>query len=197
MFGAWSIIRSVLYLILNTDQFRSELGLEIIDNWSFAAVIVVAFTLLGLSLLLRLYVGLSARAEGSGKTRSCFYIIAACVMAAVTVVNFALYIPSLTTSALFTMVVSIVVDVTSMINLAELIISAIMLRKLTAQEAVRETDRKIAPEKGTKRGPDTVWPQLFPDDGLSGVLGPDLTDALMGEELPGPREKEQREDAAG
>ena len=87
VFSIWTLIKTVGMTLMNwTDiltELRSVQGLDdpsISDTALFTILMIVLLIYLGGGILLRLFVGLSAIAEGLGKRRSILYILAAAFM---------------------------------------------------------------------------------------------------------------------
>ncbi len=135
-FGVWSMLKTYLYMLVDPIP----LTLEVPEEYRKAALVVayglVTFFLL-IDLGLRLYVGLSARAEGIGQKKGKAYIVLAVLML---IVNIASWLAYLFTydykggdAALVDYVVSLVVDLTSIVLLAQLIYNAVLVRRLSRQ----------------------------------------------------------------
>ena len=134
-FGVWSMLKTYLYMLVDPI-----LILEVPEQYRKTALVVayglVTFFLL-IDLGLRLYVGLSARAEGIGQKKGRAYIVLAVLML---IVNIASWLAYLFTydykggdAALVDYVVSLVVDLTSIVLLAQLIYNAVLVRRLSRQ----------------------------------------------------------------
>lgn len=130
-FGFWSVIKSISFLLFNTDYVREQLG----DTGEVPEGLLLALTYLFVGLVLladlafRLFIGRSARAEAGGRRRGWVYLAAAgilCVMYAVSVpAAFALG----GTTDLLDTVISALVDLTSAVMLLELIIAAVRVKR--------------------------------------------------------------------
>ena len=134
-FSVWNILKIMLYVFVSPVQFLPfDLSLEyggiakLIFCFLFGIVLLFDF-------LLRLYIGLCARAESIGRRRSCAYIVAAAVLLVFTA---ALYInmwfthtdSRLGNQAAADYYVSLFVDITAMIMLGDLIFTAVRARML-------------------------------------------------------------------
>ena len=142
IFGLWSIIRVVLQAFFNNGtKVENEAtptitagGAEIpVDaGWIVVAVLIAIFGFLIVEVGLRLFVGFSARSEAMGKKKSIAYIIVAGIL-----------IPFYAFSAVYNimtmnfldgyvidMIITIILDVSSLIALIELFVSGIRLRGL-------------------------------------------------------------------
>jgi hypothetical protein len=136
-FGLWSVVKSIMYLMVNPFQyFRSDDVPQEFQLIVMAVVYGIAALLVGLDVGLRIFVGLSARAEARGKKKSRAYIIVAAVMAAGNLLLFlgtlllAATTPDAVTGNLLDTLVSAVVDVTALITLFELVFTARRVQRL-------------------------------------------------------------------
>lgn len=136
-FGLWSIVKSIMYLLVNPFQyFRSDDVPQEFQLIVMAVVYGIAALLVGLDVGLRFFVGLSARAEARGKKKSRAYIVVAAVMAAGNLLLFlgtlllAATTPDAVTGNLLDTLVSAVVDVTALITLFELVFTARRVQRL-------------------------------------------------------------------
>ena len=135
-FGVWSMLKTYLYMIVDPIPMTFDVPEQFQQTaLVMAYAMVTAFLLIDLAL--RLYIGLSARAEGLGSKKGKAYII---VTALMLVVNIAAWIVYLFMydyrdgyEALMDYVVSLVVDFTSIVILAQLIYNAILVRRLSRQ----------------------------------------------------------------
>ena len=137
-FGVWNVLKTMLYI------FTSPVNFVVVDDaGEYGAVVSLIFyvllgLLLALDLSLRLYIGLSARAEGRGRRKGSGYIIAAAVLFAMTA---AYYVAAWVThsntrlenQAALDYYVSMFVDITAMIMLGDLLYTALRARKLEKQ----------------------------------------------------------------
>ncbi len=140
LFGAWSAAKTMLYFIVR-PELNVDFGPEY-DPRTVLLIEIVAFGFVGLillgDLLLRLYVGRAARAEGMGRRRSSAYLYITGVMILFSVFSAgsSLYF-SLTGAGdsqnLLDFAVSFVVDVTSIAIMTRLIVTARRVRRLRAE----------------------------------------------------------------
>ena len=135
-FGLWSVLKTYLYTWV--DPIIKEIDTE--EQYKMAATIL-AYVMISIILAadfgLRLYVGMSARAEGMGKKKGRAYIVVAALMLFVSVM---LWLASLgfvqsraEKEALMDYIVSMVVDLTSIAILARLVYNAVKVRQLLRQ----------------------------------------------------------------
>ena len=131
-FGAWSLIKTMLYALLNRE-LRETVPEELAGSFLFYAVLIVMVLIIGaLDTGLRLYVGLSARAEGKGKVKGRGYLIAAFVLAVLLLfsIGSSLYHGYNSVDSAFDTGVAILLDLTSLGAVAETICAALTVRKL-------------------------------------------------------------------
>lgn len=126
VFGLWSVIKTLLVLFMQEDT---------LDDIPDSTVIrVIFFAILGVvllvDLLLRLFVGLSARAEGFGKKKSVVYIIFAFLLAIVSLVSVVMIFFDMDETSIDELIVSVIVEGTSLIVVIELLVAAFNVKKL-------------------------------------------------------------------
>jgi hypothetical protein len=74
VFGFWSIIKLATYLILNIPIYDLS-EIEDMDQSDLPIVMGMLYVMLAIDVVVRLIVGLNARAEGRGRKRSSLYLI--------------------------------------------------------------------------------------------------------------------------
>ena len=126
LFGLWSLIKfTISYLVY---------GIEIEDP-SDTLIVTLShafyWTVLGLAVLLRLYIGKSARSESEGKHKNAFYLILSGVIVLIDALAIGLecYLMLTEGRGVLTFLITMVVDTTSLIVLIELMVNAIAIRK--------------------------------------------------------------------
>lgn len=125
-FGAWAFIKFMLTNTLFGDRIDEGLSapVSLIVNilvWGFSALI----------LFLRIYVGLSARSESKGNRKTCFYIILTGIMAFFGFASIMIEIALLffATERLLHLIITMIIDITSLTILIELMVNAIRIRR--------------------------------------------------------------------
>lgn len=180
-FGMWSIVRAAIYYFLNplvvTDYIKEadlakimnlgdEEGLQIITDNLQLIITVGILLLLGFDLLMRLYIGLSARKDGRGFKKSWLYIAVAWFMAISLFNNIATTIDDFFNPIIQAVVensdtalevtgkrgdqaasVSIIVDITSLLVLLEVGTCSIMVRRLRKKLGIKPVKKRIKGEK--------------------------------------------------
>ena len=134
-FGVWSILKTMLYMYMNVIRLDvTDIPPEYQRGATIAAYIMYAiFLLIGLSL--RLYVGMKARAAGNGQRQRLTYIVVAGVLLSFGVLSLMLVLFSRTSGrmenqSMMDYLVSIFVEFCSTAILAELVHTAVRVRKL-------------------------------------------------------------------
>lgn len=142
LFSIWSMVKflSMLFLLRN-ETVAGVMSIAgpvegISDRAAFWVIAIVTIVIMSF-ISFRIYVGLSAIAEGRGKRRGYLYIIIAMIMIISSV--WYLFIGFTTSEApeqlgAFTRnqsISTLIIDATSMIMLIQMVISAIKIKKLT------------------------------------------------------------------
>ena len=137
-FGVWNVLKTMLYIFASSVSFYDAK-----DAGEDAAVVSLIFhVLLGLFLALdfslRLYIGLSARAEGKGRRKGNGYIVAAAILFAMSAASYIIAWATnsstrMENQAALDYYVSLFVDITAMITLGDLLYTALRTRKLEKQ----------------------------------------------------------------
>lgn len=127
VFGMWNLLKFTIYFFVSSDEFKKETG----DEKFFIAVILL-WSMLFISFLLRCFIGFSARAEGKGKRKSVFYLVLAGIIALVycALIAFETAYFIAEHNNIFTSIVTLIIDVTSLVFLIELMVNSIRIRKL-------------------------------------------------------------------
>lgn len=137
LFGIWTVIRIIMTVILERETMISET-----QNYTDAgaglivALLCIIMAILSLMILsIHLYIGLSARKEGLGGKKRTGYLIATglfillyCIGITAEIVTFQETFKSIPEGA-----VTVLIDITVLITLAELMLNAVRVRKLSVQ----------------------------------------------------------------
>ena len=138
--GAGIIAFSVWSLLKYAMTFFSDLSYteELVGAARAVFIAIIVFVSLA-DVLLHLYIGVSARSEGKGKKKTPLYLILTAAVILVYVVAIVLEVYLLFTSEnYFTMVVTLLVDVTSVIIFIELFVSGVQLRRIRRLNTQKE-----------------------------------------------------------
>ena len=134
-FGVWSILKTLLYIYVGVFKLDAATAPEQYRQaaTNMAYVLLALFMLIGLSL--RLFVGLKARAAGSGKRQRPTYIVVACLLLAWSVFSllgavFGRTSGRMENQSVMDYAVSMFVECCSAAMLAELVYTALRVRKL-------------------------------------------------------------------
>ena len=136
LFGVWSVVKSLLYYRTNLfADLDTQVEPELLPYMLATVVIVALFVLADLGI--RLKIGRRARAEGMGRRQKNGYLILAALIVLVNITGDLLGVYYIVKNGVPEQsgpdyVVSVLVDLSSTILLAELIITALRVRKLRA-----------------------------------------------------------------
>ena len=128
-FGVWSLAKIIVFLTLVDENVLQQL-LGISDTPLTITVYVSLGIIILIDLGLRSFVGLSARAEGRGRKKKPFYLVVAAVMAIANASSLAaIAFGTSFASSPLNMIVSIIIEATSLTALVLVVHSAIRLRQ--------------------------------------------------------------------
>ena len=142
LFSVWTAVKTLGTLFLLKDEtvaaarkIADENGLAVSDKSIFLFILVATFLFMLLFVGIRTQIGLAAISEGRGRRRRKGYLILAAIIIIVSVLevisNIILSNPEASYGALSadTSLSSSVIELTSMVMLTEMIVSAVRLRK--------------------------------------------------------------------
>ena len=151
MFGFWSVIKGIMTIFLQRDllletietskQSLSPEELEFFDP-VFTVVCIIIGIIVAIVMLIRIYVGLSARKEGMGReTRThraylVFSVILAVIPVFYLVLEFSEGVKSL--GSFLDQIVPIIIDVTSLVMTIQLLVAGAKVRNL--KRSLREAE---------------------------------------------------------
>ena len=127
VFGVWGIIKTILFMVL--DPYRID-GSTIDIKAMYLQFIIWVIVYVVIDLFLRVFVGLSARAESKGKKTSILYLIFAGILIIVSlfwIIRTFLLIKEIDLMDILT---SVIIDLISLFALTETLIYGIKLKKL-------------------------------------------------------------------
>ena len=136
LFGVWSVVKSLLYYRTNLfADLDTQVEPELLPYMLATVVIVALFVLADLGI--RLKIGRRARAEGMGRRQKNGYLILAALIVLVNITGDLLGVYYIVKNGVPEQsgpdyIVSVLVDLSSTILLAELIITVLRVRKLRA-----------------------------------------------------------------
>jgi hypothetical protein len=140
-FGAWSIVKSILYTTAQWSSIKEEIVVpeanETIAKMVYLFMIAVILTV---EIAIRLYIGRSAIAEGRGERRRPGYVVVAFLITAIglTLTVTAFVVPGIRMELNLDLLASLFVEITSAVITLEMCWSAIRVRKLRRQLAEQE-----------------------------------------------------------
>ena len=140
-FGAWSIVKSILYTTAQWSSIKEEIVVpeanETIAKMVYIFMIAVTMVV---EIAVRLYIGRSAIAEGRGERRRPGYVVVAFLITAIglTLTVTAIVVPGIRIELNLEALMSLFVEITSAVITLEMCWSAIRVRKLRRQLAEQE-----------------------------------------------------------
>ena len=140
LFGVWTAIKLVLYFSLSEDGFRA-IPKDAEGQLERLILIAILVLFICISMSTRLCVGLSARAESMGRKKGYGYVVLAVLILAVDILalGFSLAHIEENFDSWMDMVITMFVETTSMLTIAELIVAAFRVKKLKRMAAEEQT----------------------------------------------------------
>lgn len=132
LFGAWTFIKfAVSYLIYG---FGNN---DLLDDNTTVIFNVIVWSVIAVAFLIRLYIGRSAHSESEGKRKHIFYLIltGSLVFIDILAIIAEFYLMFTEDYGILSMLITILIDVTSVVIMIELMVNAITIRKLRKKEA--------------------------------------------------------------
>ena len=137
-FGAWSIVRTILYTTLQWNSIiENMVEQELSAKTAGIMYVIVSVMIMAVEIAIRLYIGRSAIAEGKGERKRSGYIVVAFLIALLNLslmFSFFMLLGTRTEISLDALV-TMFVELTSTVILLEMCQSAIRVRKLRRQIA--------------------------------------------------------------
>ena len=134
LFGIWSIVRLFLFKILDSEVLASVLlfpETELLDAAFIESAFDITIIVLVINLLLRIFIGASAIAEGSGRKKSIFYIVLAIIYIIYSLISDILVIINPIYDKTSIAVISpLIIDFSSCFALIMIVIASFSCRKL-------------------------------------------------------------------
>ena len=153
LFGVWTVVKMVLQEINRFPEFMAELGVDELgfeetgladmglDPKLLATVVafMVVIIVFLMDLALRVFVGLSAKAEGRGRPQGRLYLILAGLLLVLSGLSFVSYVITYFSHSEYVVDAdaAILVELTSFITLLQMIISAVRVRRARRMEKER------------------------------------------------------------
>ena len=133
----WSILKIIITIILKfEDYFKSMTdSTDAPKELVYAAAFIVIGAIIVVSLVIRSYIGRSAIAEGRGAKKGNGYVIVAGVITLIDVVGMIINVMSVTQpeNSIIEVVAVFILDATVIFIQTDLIVSAMKVRKMTAE----------------------------------------------------------------
>ena len=153
LFGVWTVVKMVLQEINRFPEFMAELGVDELEFeetgladmgldpnlLAMAVAFTVVIIVFLMDLALRVFVGLSARAEGRGRPQGRLYLILAGMLLVLSGLSFVSYVITYFSHSEYVVDAdaAILVELTSFITLLQMIISAVRVRRARRMEKER------------------------------------------------------------
>ena len=137
-FGAWSIVRTILYTTLQWNSIiENMVEQELSAKTAGIMYVIVIVMIMAVEIAIRLYIGRSAIAEGNGERKRHGYIVVAFLIALLnlSLIFFFFMLPDARAEIGLNSLVTMFVELTSTVILLEMCQSAIRVRKLRRQIA--------------------------------------------------------------
>ena len=137
-FGAWSIVRTILYTTLQWNSIiENMVEQELSAKTAGIMYIIVSVMIMAVEIAIRLYIGRSAIAEGKGERKRPGYIVIAFLIALMdlSLMFSFIMLPGARAEIGLNSLVTMFVEFTSAVILLEMCQSAIRVRKLLRQIA--------------------------------------------------------------
>ena len=137
LFGVWSVVKSLLYFRTNLfNDLDTQIEPKLLPYVKLAVVVIVALFVLA-DMGIRLKIGRRARAEGMGRRQKNGYLILAALIVLVNIIGDLLGVYYIAKNGVpeqsgLDYIVSVLVDLSSTVLLAELIVTVLRVRKLRA-----------------------------------------------------------------
>ena len=140
LFGVWTAIKLVLYFSLSEDGFRA-IPKDAEGQLERLILIAILVLFIGGSMTFRLIVGLSARAESMGRKKGYGYVVLAVLILAADILalGFSLAHIEENFDSWMDLIITLFVEATSMLTIAELIVAAFRVKKLKRMAAEEQT----------------------------------------------------------
>lgn len=134
-FSIWSFIKFMLsYFFVKSNVT------EIADDGSAVLIVIMTWGVAVLNVLIYLWLGLSARAEGIGKRKRIIYLIVIgfIITYSVLIVLLEAFLIVYLHTNLLTLIITLIIDLTRLIFLIELLYSSVALRRLRKHQVKKE-----------------------------------------------------------
>ena len=126
IFGLWSVLKTFLLLFMRDEVS----GVLPSDPLTRAMTLATIGALLLIDIVIRLFVGISARAEGFGKKKGYAYIVFAVLMVITSTTALVMAFFDASYKSITELIVAVIVEVTSLIVTIELLVAAFTVKKL-------------------------------------------------------------------
>ena len=134
LFGLWIFVKFALTYILYGAQID-----EAMDDTEMLIVQIVVWFFTVTSLLIRIYIGISARSESKGKRKNGFYLFLTGMIGTIELAAVIIDISGLFLSPqkFINIFITLIIDSTALVFLVELMVNAIIIRSLRKKAAAK------------------------------------------------------------
>lgn len=143
LLAVWSFLRAAGVTLIDPSDIKTggieasrELG-YLSETGAIILIAVIAFFMIGIDILIRVYIGTSAVAVSRGEKRSILFIILTCLIilgdTAIIIGLIATLIHFPGDSSVQTIAINLIIEVTSIVLMIGLIIAAVRVRRMRKQ----------------------------------------------------------------
>lgn len=138
IFGLWGIIKTVMDFILNREEIKETLN---VSGAMMILIFAVTLFIMLIVVALHLFVGFSARSEGLYCKKHIVYLIFAVIMGLFYILSIASAFQDLIIDDfhLLQFIVSVMMNLTAVITIAEIIIESVKSKRLSKRLAEQES----------------------------------------------------------
>ena len=136
VFCVWSIVKSVLGVLLGDyGEYAEQFVAPSVPDDYMTVFLAIAGALVLLDIVMGIYVGISARREGLGRSKKSHYLPFAVILALLEVASLCVTIPDLINGSqdIVSGIITLLIDLTSLFTLVQLVVSAVRVRRQKRQ----------------------------------------------------------------
>ena len=134
-FGLWSVVRSIVYAILGTGEIRRVISEAQVRSYALSVVYAVVMLVLLADLGLRMFVGMKARQEASGKDAGLLFLIVTGLLSVSHLISIPMDILFFARGEdpLIEMIATVFIEATSLVTLGTVMWTTVSSRRLARQ----------------------------------------------------------------
>lgn len=130
---AWSLVKIITFFVLFDEATQRELY-GISSEFSMESFYITFGVIAFIDVMVRIYVGMSARAEGRGKKKGSAYLVIGVLLALLSVSSIVMMLFGMSTSpSVFDLLMTAVFEAASIAALILMVFCAVRLRRLSRQ----------------------------------------------------------------